>query len=221
MPDSVIRQVEQLGRANARPNMFDFSDRNGVLFEWNEDLDENPEGMVEEDVVLYPSLVAEFPGVALERDQPIPSVEDEIEPQGRAEDAAARNANLEPLIAAGVNAPNVVHAHNNEIDAPIDDDDGILSVETLPNIPAGHFNNQPIVLNESSEEELDDNEDNDGDDKDDKDDEDHEDNEDDEDDHVDFGNQDDEGQADEDRSKRIKKVTATTKYADYTLMMNA
>ena len=59
------------------------------------------------------------------------NIKDEIEPQGRAKDAAARNANLEPLIAAGVNAPNVVHALDNEIDAPIDNDDSILSVTTL------------------------------------------------------------------------------------------
>ena len=41
MPDSVIAQVERLGQRNAAPNMFDFSDRNGVLFEWNEDVDSN------------------------------------------------------------------------------------------------------------------------------------------------------------------------------------
>ena len=40
MPDSVIAQVERLGQKNATPNMFDFSDRNGVLFEWNDDVDE-------------------------------------------------------------------------------------------------------------------------------------------------------------------------------------
>ena len=31
-------------------------------------MDESPEGLVEEDVILYPSLVAEFPGVTLDRD---------------------------------------------------------------------------------------------------------------------------------------------------------
>ena len=69
--------------------MFDFSDRNGVLFEWNKDVDETPEGIIEEDVVLYPPLAAETPGVVLKQDQPIPSIEDKIEPQGRAEDVAA------------------------------------------------------------------------------------------------------------------------------------
>ena len=69
--------------------MFDFSDRNGVLFELNEDVDKTPEGIIEEDVVLYPSLAAETPGVVLEQDQPIPAMEDKIKPQGRTEDAAA------------------------------------------------------------------------------------------------------------------------------------
>ncbi len=89
MPDTVIAQVERLGHTNATPNMFDFSDRNGVLFEWNKDVDETPEGIIEEDVVLYPPLAAETPGVVLKQDQPIPSIEDKIEPQGRGEDVAA------------------------------------------------------------------------------------------------------------------------------------
>jgi hypothetical protein len=43
-------------------------------------------------------------------------MEDEIEPQGRAKDAAARNANLEPINAAGVDTPTIIHANANEID---------------------------------------------------------------------------------------------------------
>ena len=105
MPDTVIAQVERLGRTNATPNMFNFSDRNGVLFEWNEDVDETPKGIIKEDVVLYPSFAVETPGVVLKQNQPIPSVEDEIKPQGRAEDAAARNANLEPINVTGVHTP--------------------------------------------------------------------------------------------------------------------
>ena len=56
MPDSVIRKVERFANARARPGDgdFDFADRSGVLFEWNEVIDEHPEGLVEEDVVLYP-----------------------------------------------------------------------------------------------------------------------------------------------------------------------
>ena len=45
---------------------FDFDDRNGILFKWNEEVDESPKGIVEvKDIVLYPSLATEHPGVAL------------------------------------------------------------------------------------------------------------------------------------------------------------
>jgi hypothetical protein len=97
MPDSVIRKVEAYGKSTALPGIFDFTDRNGILFEWNEEIDEFPEGIVDvKDTVLYPSLAAEHPGVVLGRDQPLPSIEEELVPQGRAEDAAACNANLQP-----------------------------------------------------------------------------------------------------------------------------
>jgi hypothetical protein len=130
--------------------MFDFLDRNGVLFEWNEDADERPEGIIEEDVVLYPSLVAETPRVVLERDQPIPSLEYKIEPQGRAENAAAQNANLEPINVAGVDTPTIIHANANEIDDEIYNDDGIISVAT---IPQGQNDPHPLVLNDTTDEE--------------------------------------------------------------------
>jgi hypothetical protein len=61
MPDTVIKKVEAFGKSSS--GAFDFADRNGILFEWNEVVDECPESIVEEDVVLFPSLVAEFPGV--------------------------------------------------------------------------------------------------------------------------------------------------------------
>jgi len=98
MPDTVIALVERYGTENALPGIFDFADRNGVLFEWNDDVDECPEGILEEDdVVLYPSIAAELPGVDLEHDTPRPSIEADLIPHGQAEDAAARNANHEPL----------------------------------------------------------------------------------------------------------------------------
>ena len=43
--------------------------------------------MVEEDLVPYPSLAAEFPGVALDRNTP--AIKDKIVLQGHAEDTAA------------------------------------------------------------------------------------------------------------------------------------
>jgi hypothetical protein len=116
MPDSVIKKVEAYGKSTALPGIFDFADRNGILFEWNKEVDDCPKGIVDtEDVVLYPSLAAEHPGVVLGRDQPLPSIEEELVPQGQAEDAAARNANLQPFDVAGVVAAPIVHANADEL----------------------------------------------------------------------------------------------------------
>ena len=97
MPDSVIKKVERYARRGARPGEFDFADRSSVLFKWNEVIDEHPEEMVQEDVVLYPTLAAELPGVTIGRDVPVTAIEDEIALQGRVEDAAAANAGLAPM----------------------------------------------------------------------------------------------------------------------------
>jgi hypothetical protein len=224
MPNTVITQVKRLGHTNAAPNMFDFSDRNGVLFEWNEDVDETPKGIIEEDVVFYPSLAAETPGVVIKRDQPIPSMEDEIEPQGHAEDSEARNANLEPINAAGVDTPTIIHANVNEIADADDDDDGILSIAT---IPQGQNNLHPLILHDSSDEEQAEGDD------DYKNEEDNDDNEDDDDeamldhaaDNADKGVAEAEDQTEEQqesgvrRSRRNNRGT-NKKYADYTLMTN-
>jgi hypothetical protein len=70
---------------------------------------------VEEDLVPYPFLVAEILGVTLDHDTPV--IEDEIAPQGHAEDAAAQNANLALLnILTGVDGPAIVNAHDNKIE---------------------------------------------------------------------------------------------------------
>jgi hypothetical protein len=66
MPDSVIKEVKAYGKSTALPGIFDFTDSNGIRFERNEEVDEFPEGIVDiEDVVLYPLLAAEHPGVVL------------------------------------------------------------------------------------------------------------------------------------------------------------
>lgn len=75
MPDSVIAKVEQFARAGMAPGALDFADRSGILFEWNEEIDESPETLVEEDYVLYPSITAEFPGVDLTRNAIMPTLE--------------------------------------------------------------------------------------------------------------------------------------------------
>ena len=53
----------------------------------DKNIDEHPGGLVEEDVVLYPTLEAELPVVTISHDIPVMAVEDEIAPQGRAEGA--------------------------------------------------------------------------------------------------------------------------------------
>jgi hypothetical protein len=147
MPDSVIKRIETLvGRAV--PKAFDFADRNGILFEWNDEVDENQERLVKEEIVRYPSLVREFPGVALDRDIPIASIEDEYELQGRAEDKAARNANHAPYAAEGVDGPIIINADGDEIEQNYDDDnnEGIIAAN---DIPRRYYNNDgapPIAL---------------------------------------------------------------------------
>jgi len=117
MPDSVIKKVEVYGTSTALPGIFDFADRNGILFEWNEVVDESPEGIVDiEDIVLYPSLTAEHPRVVLGQDQPLPSIKEELVPQGQAEDAVARNANIQPFDVAGVMAAPIIHANADKLD---------------------------------------------------------------------------------------------------------
>jgi hypothetical protein len=142
----VIKQVKAFGKSSSR--VFDFADRNGILFEWNEVVDECPKGIVEEDVVLYPSLIAEFPGVTLGQDHPIPTIEENIMPQGRDEAAAARNANMEPFAAAGVDALTIIHANINEINETDDDNDGIISVADIP-AQADHY---PLNVPDTSDE---------------------------------------------------------------------
>lgn len=100
-----------------------------VLFERNETADEH-EGLIAEDpAVVYPSLTAEFPRVILEGDMPIPPIEPKIEPHGRAEDAAANNANLPPYAAAGVNGTDMITNDVHEYD--INDNDDIMEVHDV------------------------------------------------------------------------------------------
>ena len=53
MPDSVIKKVKAYAKSTALSGIFDFADRNGILFEWNEEVDESPKGIVDvKDVIL-------------------------------------------------------------------------------------------------------------------------------------------------------------------------
>ena len=133
MPDSAIKAVERYGSKTALPGAFDFSDRNNILFEWNDEIDETPVHIVEEEVVQYPSLVAEMPGIDLQRDHTWTQTieEDEDERQGRVEDAAINNADIEPAVVVGVTIPATIQADAEEIeDEDNDDDDSIIQVVT-------------------------------------------------------------------------------------------
>jgi hypothetical protein len=149
MPDSVINKVEAYGKSTALLGIFDFADRNGILFEWNEEVDEFPKGIVKvEDLVLYPSLAAEHPGVVLGQDQPLPSIEEELVPQGHAKDAAARNANLRRFDVAGVAVAPIIHANADEfIDYKIDNNNGIIAVGDIPQQPP----HVPLVVNDTDD----------------------------------------------------------------------
>jgi hypothetical protein len=82
MPDLVIRKVKVYGKPTALPGSFNFANRNGILLEWNEEVDKLPEEIVKiRDIVLYPSLAVEHPGVVLGQDQPLPAIKEELVPQ--------------------------------------------------------------------------------------------------------------------------------------------
>jgi len=171
MPDTVIARVEQYGKENALSGIFDFAGRNRVLFEWNDEVDECPEGILEEDdVLLYPSIAAELPGVALEHDMPQPSIKADINPHGRKEDEATRNANQEPFGVVGVEpaAGAITHAKDGEIDSDSnkEDDNGIIAIIDAP-LPVAQ---DPLVLSDSSDDEPNDDDHTDDDSEDDNDD---------------------------------------------------
>jgi hypothetical protein len=56
---------------------------------------------------------------------------------------------------AGVNAPVIIHANNNQINIINDDDDGILSIATIP----AKNNHDPLILPETSDSDMLDNKD--------------------------------------------------------------
>jgi hypothetical protein len=107
MPDSVIKKVEWYADAAVKAGEFAFADRKGVLFEWNDIVDENAEHIVEYKSDPYPALISELPGIDLQKDHAIiEAIEDEDDvPQGTAEEAAMNNADIEPAVIVGVVRP--------------------------------------------------------------------------------------------------------------------
>ena len=67
MPDLVIKKVERYADNAAMAGEFASADRNGVLFEWNDVIYENPKHIIEHEVNTYPLLVSELPGIDLQR----------------------------------------------------------------------------------------------------------------------------------------------------------
>ncbi len=106
--------------------------------------------------------------MVLGRDQPLPSIKEELVTQGQAKDAAACNANLQPFNVAGVAAAPIVHANTDDLnDNEIDDDNGIIAIGDIPQQPP----HAPLVVNDTDDDDNtagsgdddDDNEDVDGD----------------------------------------------------------
>ena len=56
MTDSVIKKVKAYAKSTTLPVIVDFSDRNGILSEWNEEVDESPEGIVKVSSSTHPLL---------------------------------------------------------------------------------------------------------------------------------------------------------------------
>ena len=165
--------------------------------------------------------------MVLGQDQPLPSIKEELVPQGQAEDAAARNANLQPFNVAGMVAVPIVQANADELDNyKIDDDDGIIAVGDIPQQPP----HTPLVVNDTDDDNNTAGSGNDDDDDDDKDvdgdkDDDNLSEQDDEDDEPEAAtNALDGSESDSDqvvqRSRRRGKGTSK-KYADYSLLMAA
>ena len=92
------------------------------------------------------------PGVALRQDQPLPSIEEELIPQGWAKDAAAHNANLQPFDVSGVAAAMpIVHANADKLnDYKINGNDGIIAMADIPQQPL----HAPIVVNNTDDNNI-------------------------------------------------------------------
>ncbi len=156
MTDSVIKKVESYAkRKNPGDGDFDFADRSGILFEWNDRIDEHRETLVEEEVVLYPTLAAELPGITLDRDMPVTAVEEAIPPQGRAEDSAAANAGLAPLDRGVLfnEAAAVIDADAYKFD-PMEGDDNDNGIIAVADIPPHDFEDGVLVVDNDDAAEL-------------------------------------------------------------------
>jgi hypothetical protein len=138
VPDSVIKKVEQLAARDGRYGNLSFANRNGDLFAWNDEVDEEYDQMLVDRSNPHPDLPAELPGVLREEDIPVTTnaVVDEDEIPGVPERRAAANAGL--LDDEDNGMPIIIPADANEIyDAAEDDDDDddIIAMGDLPPAP--------------------------------------------------------------------------------------
>jgi hypothetical protein len=173
MPDLVIKEVETFG--SGKQDSFNFADHEGTLFEWNNKVDAlEGEGLVKEDIILYPSITAEFLGVALTPH--LTPIKEEFEPHGCVEDAATCNANFGPVAIAEVDA-RVIHANPDKNNDICDDNDNDLmhvrnihpNQHTAQNLIVmldwsddDHNNNKNVKLDNDNSSNNDDNNDDEG-----------------------------------------------------------
>ncbi len=151
IPTSVIKKAKTFGAMVQ--NTFDFADRNCILFEWNDELDAvNDDALLEEGMVLYPSIEAEFPGVVLTCD--ILTVEEEIELHGRVKELATQNAFMAPVTIAGVNAPCAIPANKDKYEYSDDNNDGIIRVQDIPTQNPAKNMNPVIPLKSDNEQDV-------------------------------------------------------------------
>ncbi len=151
IPNLVIKKVEIFGAG--KQDGFDFADCNGALFEWNNKVDAlEGEGLVKEYVVLYPSITAEFPEVALTCH--ITPIKEGFKPHGCAKDATTCNANFltahHRRSGCMLNTPDKIDDINN-------DNNNIIHVGDIH--PNQHPAQNLIVMPDSSDNDHDNNDD--------------------------------------------------------------
>ncbi|KAL7534452.1 hypothetical protein ACHAXR_007085 [Thalassiosira sp. AJA248-18] len=100
-PNRVVKLVNEWGKKNGSNGDLLFTNRNNEKYDWDDedDVDLIHDNVVELPTAPYPAIPAEMPGVRLESDLLVPTVEDQ-EPAALSEeaaaDAAAANANFGP-----------------------------------------------------------------------------------------------------------------------------
>ena len=92
MSDSVMFKVETLGKHNRTKTGITFLDRNRLLFDWDDENEEETlvQEMVEPEMAPFLDSPVEMLGVELERDKPMAMVSEESERDDNEEATAAK-----------------------------------------------------------------------------------------------------------------------------------